>query len=221
MFGIVSFPHRHFPRKAKEFLKVSKLPTKQPPKVFIRTTSRNHLNPLLALLFKTKGIKVVKFGSIIFARQLRIINSKLPIRVQNQISKHKKSFLIFMFSFFPIVHYTYAHRETNKITGRKRWISFTEEQIGILANDDSEAIVKTYGEKFLSDKSEIYQQCQSIVSNIVSANNDMDQVKNKSWKLFVIDDITTMNAFVLPNGEIYVFTGKPIPIICISIYSTV
>ena len=45
-----------------------------------------------------------------------------------------------------------------------------------------------------------------IVLQILKSNEDIPEVKEKNWKVTVIDQ-EDQNAFVLPNGHIFVFNG--------------
>ena len=46
----------------------------------------------------------------------------------------------------------------------------------------------------------------TIAARILNSNNDYEEIKNKKWTISVIDQ-EDKNAFVLPSGNIFVFTG--------------
>ena len=60
----------------------------------------------------------------------------------------------------------------------------------------------------------------TIAARILNSNNDFEEIKNKKWTVSVIDQ-EDKNAFVLPSGNIFVFTGKiNSQYVCISIPSS-
>uniref|UniRef100_H2Z656 Metalloendopeptidase OMA1, mitochondrial n=1 Tax=Ciona savignyi TaxID=51511 RepID=H2Z656_CIOSA len=171
------------------------------------TSERRPVNPILMFLFKIKGIKVLKGVSMIFGRYSRMLHSKLPESIQKQLSKHRIAFSVAGVMLMYIGYYSVVHYDTCPITGRKRWITFTKEQILVLADMDRKALMEEYGSKILQPKDPLYQKCNSIVKSLTTHNADIDIVKDMEWKLTVIDDSEIQNAFVLPNGEIFLFTG--------------
>ena len=106
-----------------------------------------------------------------------------------------------------ITYYSYVHYDTCPITERKRWISLTHDQVLALSVMDQESISEQYKNHFLSENNKLYQKCNKIVTCLIEKNQDLAEVKNISWNLNVIEDEETNNAFVLPNGEIFIFTG--------------
>lgn len=175
--------------------------------VGIHTSSRRSINPVFALLLKTKGIKVLKGVSIIFGRSFRKWHNKLPKEIQEQLSRHRISLGFVSITLVYILYYSYVHYDKSPITGRKRWISFTKEQILALTEINYQQLQSQFGSKLVDPQTELFQNCHKIVKTLVERNLDMDLVKDIDWRLNVIDDIDVNNAFVLPNGQIFVFTG--------------
>jgi len=173
----------------------------------LRTTNCHHINPVLALLLKSKGIKILKGASVVAGRTLRKTHVKLPPHIQHIITRHNISFTIISFAFIYIFHYSWKHYDASPITGRKRWISFTKEQILILADSNYKDMLNQYGSKLLDESSPIFRECAKLTNMLVKCNADIDIVKTMPWHLNVVDDNDINNAFVLPNGEIFVFTG--------------
>lgn len=171
------------------------------------TSQRRLLPPWLMILYKLNGLKLLKGLSIVGGRSARKIYEKLPLSFQNQISRHKIVFTGCIGVTCVISYYSYNHFDTCPLTGRKRWISFTRDQIVTLAELDHNKLTETYNSKLVSKDQPLYQICNEIVSALVQQNSDIDIVKNINWNLNVIADETISNAFVLPNGQIYLFTG--------------
>nr|XP_026690756.1 metalloendopeptidase OMA1, mitochondrial-like [Ciona intestinalis] len=171
------------------------------------TSERRPVNPLVMFLFKMKGIQALKYVSILSGRSFRKLHDKLPEAIQRQLSRHKIAFGTSAVILMYIVYYSIVHYDTCPITGRKRWISFTKDQILVLADMDRNQLMDEYASKIIDHKTPLYKQCKSIVDSLISHNQDIDIVKKVDWKLTVIDDPEMNNAFVLPNGEIFLFTG--------------
>lgn len=173
----------------------------------LHTTPRRAANPLLLLLLKTKGIKILKGLSIVLGRASRKLHGRLPEALQAQLTKHRIVFTALALGTPVVGYYSYTHYDTCPITARKRWITFTKEQVVALSTFDHEHLMTQYGEKLLDEKHPVYKRTMEIVQKLIVANSDIDFIRNTSWNLNFVDDASVTNAFVLPNGEIFVFTG--------------
>ena len=176
-------------------------------RVSIHTSQRHHLHPVLMFLVKFKGIKVLKGVSILAGRSGRKLYSRLPPVIQEQMSRHKIVFGCSLMILVIILYYSYVHYDTCPITGRKRWISFTRDQILVLANMDHSRLLQQYEDSLLPKDDSFYKECNGLIETIIKANSDIDLIKNINWNLNIVADDKITNAFVLPNGEIYLFTG--------------
>lgn len=175
---------------------------------YFHTSQQKNAPPLIMMLIKSGGIKLAKGLSIVFGRSFRKLYERLPETVRNRVGKHKVIFSIGGVLVPFVGYYTYTHYEICPITGRKRWITFTREQVLALSDLDYDRIMKEYEGKFLGPSHHLYKKHIDIVSALIYANLDIDTVKNIEWTLHVIDDPTVTNAFVLPNGHMFVFTGR-------------
>ena len=201
---IVCFRNKNY----KYFNQVAKVTTwNYLPYSLFHTSQRRLLPPWLLALYKLKGLKLLKGFSVLVGRSGRKIYNKLPLSIQNQISRHQ----ILLYSSFGvtsvILYYSYVHYDTCPLTGRKRWISFTQSQILALAELDNDKLVKIYEPFFVNKDQPLYQICNEIVDMLVKRNSDIEIVKNINWNLNLVVDENICNAFVLPNGQIYLFTG--------------
>ncbi|XP_039247754.2 metalloendopeptidase OMA1, mitochondrial-like isoform X1 [Styela clava] len=176
-------------------------------KRLFHTTNRQGINPIFALIFKAHGVKVLKGASIIFGRTFRKVYDKLPEHIRVQMQKHKIIFTSMAVLTPAIGYYSYVHYDTCPITGRKRWITFTRDQVVALSELDYEQLMVNFKGKFVEESHPIFQKNQILVKQLVEGNTDIETVKNTTWTLHVIDDPEVTNAFVLPNGHIFVFTG--------------
>ena len=190
--------------------KLVKKPNSYFSKRWLRT-SQSHMfpipPPLLMMFYKLNGLKVLKWISIIAGRSGRKIYSRLPISVQNQISRHKIVFFFIVLLVTIIVYYSYMHHDRCPITGRRRWVSFTKEQMLVLSEMEVKSLSEAHQNQFVDKNTHLYQICYGLVQGLIESNSDDEHVRSIDWNLNVINDNEVNNAFVLPNGEIYLFTG--------------
>ncbi|KAJ3193939.1 hypothetical protein HK101_003787 [Irineochytrium annulatum] len=64
-------------------------------------------------------------------------------------------------------------------------------------------LLAQYKNRLLPQTDPVYQQCAKVALDIISVVG----VDLREWDLHVIDDESTMNAFVISSGKIFVFTG--------------
>lgn len=98
-----------------------------------------------------------------------------------------------------------AHLEECPITKRKKFVVFSEKLITQMAKRESDNILRQYRGK-VTRSGEAYKHVLGISARILKANNHLPGIK-KDWRVFVIEDRRILNAFVLPNGDIFIFTG--------------
>lgn len=106
-----------------------------------------------------------------------------------------------------VVYYA-AHTEVDPITGRRRLILFTQQQMVELANAIAKSIIDINKNEHtvFQPSHPYYKRALSIAMQIINANKPYDNIKNRKWFLIVVDD-PRINAMVLPNGMIIVFSG--------------
>ena len=171
------------------------------------SSPRHFVPPWLVILYKFKGLKVLKWLSVLVGRTARKFHNSLPPSIQQQISRHKVAFSSLFLVVLIILYFSYQHYDICPHTKRKRWISFTRKQILFLAETDHQKLLEMYKDKFVDKNLALYQVCNSLVKALIERNSDIDEVKSINWNLNVVKDNDIDNAFVLPNGEIYLFTG--------------
>lgn len=50
------------------------------------------------------------------------------------------------------------------------------------------------------------QRVKRVIKLSLESNENFDEIKNTKWSVFVIKDSNIANAFVLPTGQIFVYT---------------
>ncbi|XP_063716338.1 metalloendopeptidase OMA1, mitochondrial-like isoform X2 [Symsagittifera roscoffensis] len=163
-----------------------------------------HFHPIIYSALSFGG----RISAALLGRSMRKKLSKLPELEQKQ---KKKSLL----KFFGILSGALVcgmsvsylkHRDRVLFTGRKRSVTVGEKQMREIADLTEKAILDQYEGKVLSAKSQIHRVVELAAAKVLRANRDLEAVSNIPWKLTVVHS-PTKNAFVLPNGHIFVFTG--------------
>ncbi|KND01294.1 uncharacterized protein SPPG_03104 [Spizellomyces punctatus DAOM BR117] len=103
--------------------------------------------------------------------------------------------------------YYVSHLETVPITGRKRFIDVTPQQEKMMAKQAFQQVMAQYGPKILPS----WHPYSLFVRRVAERLIKVTGMSNLHWEVYVIED-PQKNAFVLPGGKIFVFTGL-IPIV--------
>ncbi|CAG8625420.1 5094_t:CDS:2 [Funneliformis caledonium] len=98
--------------------------------------------------------------------------------------------------------YYASHLETVPITNRRRFIDVTPKQEEKLAQQAYHEIMTQYGNKILPSWDNRTRFVRKVDQQIVRVSGMQDL----KWEFYVIDS-KEKNAFVLPGGKVFVFTG--------------
>ncbi|XP_072555918.1 metalloendopeptidase OMA1, mitochondrial [Paramormyrops kingsleyae] len=99
-----------------------------------------------------------------------------------------------------------THLDESPITGRVRLLVFSREQFMELANLTAEEMMEEFKESIISLEDPRHKAVEMVVKHLAQRNQDIAEMASMPWSVHVLDHPST-NAFVLPNGEIFVFTG--------------
>ncbi|GAA5823433.1 hypothetical protein JCM5353_002146 [Sporobolomyces roseus] len=105
--------------------------------------------------------------------------------------------------------YYIIHLEQVPETGRWRFMDVSAGTEAEMAQQSYQEIMQEYGGKLLGDRDPTTKYVRRIVERIVKANDlraGSDETTD-GWEVFVVKDDQTQNAFVIPGGKIFVFTG--------------
>ena len=106
-----------------------------------------------------------------------------------------------------LIFYAYEiHLETCPITGRKKFVALRKNQVEKIGQVEFESILDANDENILPESHPYYDRVARVTTRILKSNQDVEGVKSKSWTISVLES-EEENAFVLPNGNIFVFTG--------------
>ncbi|NXG72635.1 OMA1 Metalloendopeptidase, partial [Baryphthengus martii] len=152
-----------------------------------------------------------KLFAIILGRSIRKWWKALPPHKQELFKesarKNKWKILLGVSSvgvLFVVFYFT--HLEETPITGRPRLLVFGKEHFRELSQMEYEMLMEKYKSKMLPETDARYQVVERVLGHLCESSKDIPQVSALDWVIHVVDE-PEVNAFVLPNGEVFVFTG--------------
>ncbi|XP_046917247.2 metalloendopeptidase OMA1, mitochondrial [Dermatophagoides farinae] len=177
------------------------------PKCSIHTTPRRY-NPIISVIAR----QVLKVATMFTARAIRKWYQNLPKErrkiVFAWLAKHKLKFLsLFILLSLSLLYYYESHLQETPITQRKRFIAFTPEQFRLLNRIELETKLNEFSNRLLPGDHSTTRRVAKVVKQLIEANRDIKHIDEHDWTVSVIDDPKIMNAFVLPSGNIFVFSG--------------
>ncbi|KAM9385634.1 metalloendopeptidase OMA1, mitochondrial [Pholidichthys leucotaenia] len=99
-----------------------------------------------------------------------------------------------------------THLDNCPLTGRRRILVFNREDFIQLADATSEAHMEEFAEQLVPVTDPRHQVVERVVQHLAQRNKDIPQVSEITWSSHVVQS-PAINAFVLPNGKVFVFTG--------------
>ncbi|XP_062600148.1 metalloendopeptidase OMA1, mitochondrial-like [Saccostrea cucullata] len=158
---------------------------------------RLNIHPLVWVF----GKPITKLSALIFGRKLRNHWKELH-------HKHKMIIAATLLGVtaLALTLYTWAHTETVPITGRKRFIFITHDQLIKIVQREVEEVLQINEDRILPNTHELYKVVIKVAERLCVNNLDIQQMKDIQWKVFIVND-KTFNAVVYPTGEIFVNTG--------------
>ena len=102
--------------------------------------------------------------------------------------------------------YYWTHLEDAPITHRRRFMQVSHTQEQALAQVSYDEIMKQYGPAILPAHHPVAQYVNRVATKIIGSVDPALVQEGTRWRVYVVD-APVANAFVLPGGEIFVFTG--------------
>ncbi|XP_054276488.1 metalloendopeptidase OMA1, mitochondrial-like [Macrosteles quadrilineatus] len=99
----------------------------------------------------------------------------------------------------------WTHLEECPITKRKKFLVLSAGERQTMGEQLSVKFVERYTGR-VKMTGEACEHVSGICKRMVKANKHLPGIK-KDWRVFIIEDSKVRNAFVLPNGHIFVFSG--------------
>uniref|UniRef100_A0A3P8PRH7 Metalloendopeptidase OMA1, mitochondrial n=1 Tax=Astatotilapia calliptera TaxID=8154 RepID=A0A3P8PRH7_ASTCA len=99
-----------------------------------------------------------------------------------------------------------THLDESPLTGRTRLLVFSKENYMEMAALTSDAYMEEYAELLVPVTDPRHQVVKWVVQHLAQRNKDIPEVNDISWTVHVVQS-PSVNAFVLPNGNVFMFTG--------------
>ncbi|XP_072294186.1 metalloendopeptidase OMA1, mitochondrial [Eucyclogobius newberryi] len=100
----------------------------------------------------------------------------------------------------------FTHLDESPLTGRTRLLVFSKENYMELAAFLSQEYMEEFADGMLPASDPHHQVVERVIQHIAQRNKDIREVSEVDWTVHVVQD-PKVNAFVLPNGKVFVFTG--------------
>ncbi|KAK8089682.1 mitochondrial metalloendopeptidase OMA1 [Apiospora hydei] len=109
-------------------------------------------------------------------------------------------------AFLGAVGFYFYNLQTVPVSGRKRFNCFTEESVEAVSEQQVKRIeweVERQGGRFLSDWDPRTRMVKRVMRRLIPVSG----MEDSDWEVRVIDDPRQANAFVLPGGKVFVYSG--------------
>jgi len=184
------------------------------PQVLVSTVSPFHssasLRALPPVLF-TLAKPLSRVVAVVFGRVARKWWATLPKDKQaifkNLARTHRRKIIGSGCVLIGGLAYSYeTHIQECPVTHRRRFVALTPDQVKKLGNVEFRQLLEQLKGDIVSEKHPVYQRVTAVANRLLKGNTDLRQIYDKDWTVTVVDQ-PIKNAFVLPSGNIFVFTG--------------
>ncbi|XP_008829247.1 metalloendopeptidase OMA1, mitochondrial [Nannospalax galili] len=163
--------------------------------------------PLLLLILKP----VQKLLAIIVGRGVRKWWQALPPNKKELFKENlreKKWKLLLGLSGFGLlfVVFYFTHLEVSPVTGRSKLLLLGKEHFRLLSELEYEAWMEEFKNDMLMETDPRYLTVKEVVYHLTECNKDIPGISEINWVIHVVES-PDVNAFVLPNGQVFIFTG--------------
>ncbi|XP_026881795.2 metalloendopeptidase OMA1, mitochondrial isoform X2 [Electrophorus electricus] len=163
--------------------------------------------PLVWLVFKP----LQKVAAIILGRSIRLWWKSLPAnkkQVFREWAWQRRWALTGAWSGLLLVTVLFflTHLEETPLTGRTRLLVFSREKFMDLSQFASDECMEQHKDSFVPASDPRHQVVERLVQHLVQRNHDIEGIDSVPWTVHVVDS-PALNAFVLPNGKVFVFAG--------------
>ncbi|XP_041508391.1 metalloendopeptidase OMA1, mitochondrial [Microtus oregoni] len=163
--------------------------------------------PLLLLILKP----VQKLLAIIVGRGIRKWWQALPPNkkelFKDSVKKNKWKLLLGLSaSGLLFVVFYFTHLEVSPVTGRSKLLLLGKEHFRLLSDLEYQVWMEEFKDAMLPERDPRYLTVKEVVYHLTQCNQDVPGISEINWVIHVVDS-PDVNAFVLPNGQVFVFTG--------------
>ncbi|XP_036609201.1 metalloendopeptidase OMA1, mitochondrial isoform X2 [Trichosurus vulpecula] len=104
------------------------------------------------------------------------------------------------------VIFYFSHLEESPVTGRKKLLVLGKEQFTMISQMEYDSWMEEFKNDLLTEKDPRYLAVKEVLQHLVDSNRDIPGISEFKWIIHVVDR-PSVNAFVLPYGQVFVFTG--------------
>ncbi|XP_042901801.1 metalloendopeptidase OMA1, mitochondrial [Parasteatoda tepidariorum] len=172
-----------------------------------KTSEPRKIHPIFWFVFKP----FLKLTAILTGRGFRKWWRDLPKDKKRHfinvmiINKKKIAASVLVFVLLSLGFYI-SHIEETPITKRKRFMAFSTKQLAEINAFELKQLMENLGPQIIPSSHPATLRVIRIVNRILQANQDIQEIHGKQWGVSIIDS-PIENAFVLPIGHVFVFTG--------------
>ncbi|XP_073936092.1 metalloendopeptidase OMA1, mitochondrial isoform X3 [Castor canadensis] len=175
----------------------------------IHTSPRVQAAPVPLWLIILKPVQ--KLLAIIVGRGIRKWWQALPPNkkelFKESVKKNKWKLLLGLSSFgLLFVVFYFTHLEVSPITGRSKLLLLGKEHFRLLSELEYEVWLEEFKNDMLAEKDPRYLTVKEVTHHLIECNKDIPGISEITWVIHVVDS-PDINAFVLPNGHMFIFTG--------------
>lgn len=168
----------------------------------------NALPPLLVLVIRS----VAKIGAIISGRIIRkywqnLSPKEKEILLEKIRSKKTKIACAGTILIGVLYLYYLEHIVEDPLTKRKKFIMLNQNQLHQIAEIEYQQQLVTFKTHIVPSSHPLHRRVSRVTKVLLLSNSDLEEVRDKVWSVTVIDRPDIINAFALPHGKIFVFTG--------------
>ena len=138
----------------------------------------------------------------------RLQNAK-PLVTTGQlgrIARSRNTHGVIVVAILAAVVFYFSNLQTVPVSGRKRFNCFSEESVREVSEMQYKRVlyeVEHGGARFLPEWDPRTLMVKRVMKRLIPVSGMEDQ----NWEVMVIDDPQTANAFVLPGGKVFVYSG--------------
>ncbi|XP_028818520.1 metalloendopeptidase OMA1, mitochondrial isoform X2 [Denticeps clupeoides] len=99
-----------------------------------------------------------------------------------------------------------THLDESPVTGRTRVMVFSRESFMELSQLQSDMYLEEFKDSILPQKDPRHQVVEQLITHLAQRNQDVTEMSSITWNVHVVD-LPVQNAFIMPDGKVFVFTG--------------
>ena len=172
-----------------------------------QTTPPKLINPLLVAFIKPVSRVFAMVVGRRFRRWWRTLPESERLKFRNEFKKRSRVWIGLGVAALAGIAFAYqSHVEESPITKRRRFVALNKDQVEKIATSEFQQLSEEFSGLMLPETSAYYSRMTRVASRILRSNSDLKEISGRTWTVTVIDR-GDKNAFVLPTGSIFVFSG--------------